>query len=80
VELVAPLEIRLARNATENRLRHKPSKRDLAFSNALLFAADKERRLVSFEGEIPFENYLRIDNSELSPQDAARRIKETFKL
>ncbi len=80
VELVAPLEIRLARNATENRLRHKPSKRDLSFSNALLFAADKEHRLVSFEGEIPFENYLRIDNSHLSPRDAARRIKETFKL
>lgn len=80
VELVAPLKIRLARNATENRLRHKPSKRDLSFSNALLFAADKEHRLVSFEGEIPFENYLRIDNSDLSPQDAARLIKETFNL
>lgn len=79
VELVAPREIRLARNATENRLRHKPSKRDVDASNRRLL--DEENyRLVSEPGEIPFENYLRIDNSNLSAADAAKLIQSTFDL
>ena len=42
---------------------------------------DEEKyRLVSKEGEIPFENYLRIDNSELSASEAAMLIKQTFDL
>ena len=36
VELVAPQEIRLRRNATENRLKHKPSKRNLEWSNEMI--------------------------------------------
>ena len=80
VELIAPQEVRLARNATENRLREKPSKRDLAASNARLLADDEKYRCVSFPGEVPFENYLRIKNASLSPQEAARRIQETFRL
>ncbi len=35
---------------------------------------------VSYEGEIPFDNYLRIDNSEKEPAEVARLIKETFGL
>jgi len=35
---------------------------------------------VSNEGEIPFENYLRIENSDLSAKDAALLIKQTFDL
>ena len=35
VELVAPQKVRLQRNTTENRLRHKPSKRNIALSNRL---------------------------------------------
>ena len=77
VELVAPKEIRLARNATENRIRNKPSKADIEFSRKLLLDEEKYR-LVSKEGEIPFENYLRIDNSELSASEAAMLIKQTF--
>ena len=79
VELVAPKEIRLARNATENRIRNKPSKADIEFSRKLLLDEEKYR-LVSKEGEIPFENYLRIDNSELSASEAAMLIKQTFDL
>ncbi|MER2056979.1 MAG: AAA family ATPase [Clostridia bacterium] len=79
VELIAPQEIRLQRNATENRLRNKPSKRDVEASNARLRGEDNYR-LVSNEGEIPFENYLRIDNSSLSAEDAAKRIRDTFGL
>ena len=79
VELVAPQEIRLARNATENRIKNKPSKADVKLSNERLKKED-QYRLVSKEGEIPFGNYLRIDNSNLSAADAARLIRQTFDL
>ncbi len=79
VELVAPMEVRLARNATENRLRNKASKRDLEASNQRILHEEKYR-LVSKEGEIPFENYLRIDNAEMSAEETARMIKERFGL
>ena len=80
VELIAPQEIRLQRNVTENRLKHKVSKRDTEASNRRLIEDDKNHRCVSFEGEIPFDNYLRIDNSDKSPEEVARMIKDTFKL
>ena len=80
VELIAPQEVRLQRNATENRLKNKPSKRDLEASNRRLINDDKNYRCVSFEGEIPFENYLRIGNTDLGPDEAARLIKDTFGL
>ena len=80
VELVAPQEVRLARNVTENRLAKKASKRNVAWSNQNLQYGDAHSRLVSQEGGIPFEHYLRIDNSTISPGETARRIKETFGL
>ena len=80
VELVAPQAIRLARNATENRIMNKPSKADVEASNERLKQEDAQYRLVSHEGEIPFDNYLRIDNSSLSPEKAARIIRDTFGL
>ena len=78
VELVAPQEIRLARNKTENRLKNKASKRDIEISNQRLIRDDQNHRCVSYEGEIPFDNYLRIDNSDKAPDVVARAIKETF--
>lgn len=80
VELVAPQAVRLARNATENRLRHKASKRDVELSNSRVVDMDTRYRCESLPGEIPFENYLRIDNSELSAEAAAQRIREHFGL
>jgi hypothetical protein len=80
VELIAPQEIRLKRNVTENRLNNKPSKRDIDFSNQRLIEDDRTHRCVSYEGEIPFDNYLRIDNSDLEPETVARMIKEAFDL
>ena len=77
-ELVAPQDIRLARNITENRLTHKASKRDIEASNARLIRDDENHRMESLPGEIPSANYIRIDNSALSPADAARLIKERF--
>ncbi len=80
VELIAPQEIRLKRNVSENRLKNKASKRDIEFSNQRLIDDDKNHRCVSYEGEIVFENYLRIDNSDKEPDEVARLIKETFHL
>ena len=78
VELIAPLEIRLVRNATENRLKHKPSKRDLEASNQRVMHASTNYRIVSRDGEIPFENYIKIDNSYLSPKACAKLIAKRF--
>ncbi len=80
VELVAPQAVRLERNRTENRLKNKASKRDIAISDQRLLDDDSKYRLESREGEIPFENYLKIDNSYLSPEETARKIRERFGL
>jgi len=78
VELAASQEIRLQRNNTENRLLNKPSKRNIEQSNKNLIETDKICRFVSNDGEMPFENYIKIDNSNLSPDIAAKIIKERF--
>ena len=80
VELIAPQEVRRERNRSENRLLNKASKNDLAASDARLLRDDAQHRLVSIDGEIPYENYLRIDNTNLSAADAAALIKKTFQL
>lgn len=77
-ELVAPQETRLQRNASENRLKHKKSKNDIETSNRRLLDDDAHYRLESLDGEIPFENYIKIDNRDLPPKEAAKRIKERF--
>lgn len=80
VELVASRDVRLERNVSENRLKNKASKRDTAASNQRLINDDQRHRLESHAGEIPFENYIKIDNTALSPEDAAQRIKTHFHL
>lgn len=80
VELVASQEVRLKRNVSENRLQNKNSKRDIETSNQRLINDDAKYLLESREGEIPFPNYIKIDNSELSPESVAIKIKEHFSL
>ena len=80
VELVASQQIRLQRNETPNRLAHKASKRDIAQSRERVLAMDRQHRFESEPGEIPFENYMRIDNSCLAPEEVATMIKERFHL
>ena len=79
VELIADQSVRLLRNATENRLKNKASKRDIEASNKRLLNEEKYR-LVSNEGEIPFENYLRIDNTNIPADQVAKMIKDKFNL
>ena len=78
VELTAPLDVRLKRNVTENRLKNKASKRDIEASNNRLLRDEQNNRLESYDGEIPYENYIKIDNSNLEPDEVARMIKERF--
>lgn len=80
VELDAPLDVRLERNKTENRLKHKASKRNVEVSNQRVIQDAQKHRFVSNEGEIPYPNYLRIDNTEHSADVVAKMIQERFKL
>lgn len=80
VELVAAQEERIRRNGTANRLKNKPSKRNLELSARILLSEDQNYRVRSNEGEIPFENYLKIDNTNLAPEKVARMIQERFAL
>ena len=80
VELIAPQAIRLERNATENRLKHKASKRELEASNARIIRNDENHRCVSYPGEITHPNYLRLENAGISAEEAARIIKAHFDL
>ena len=79
VELCADFDERLARNKSENRLLHKESKRDLAWSEAEMRRTSEKYRLNSYEGEsLPFENYMKIDNTHLPPEEVAKMIRSNF--
>ena len=84
VELIAPQEVRLARNRTENRLKEKPSKRDVELSQTRFLDAESRYRCVSEPGEIAEklgiapERYLRIENEHLSPEEVAAMIADHF--
>lgn len=80
VELTADYNLRLARNKTENRLLHKPTKRNLEQSEQLFIWLEEQHRLNSYDGEIKKEHYLKIDNTALEPEAVARQIKEQFAL
>ena len=80
VELEAELEQRVERNKTENRLLNKPTKRNLEWSHNELLRCMEDHRMNSNEGEVQHKNYLRINNTNLSPQQVAKIIKEKFEL
>ena len=78
VELFADHDIRIERNKTENRLFHKPSKRDIVLSEKRISDIESQQRLNSHDGEQPFANYLKIDNSKLTPDAVAKIIRDKF--
>ena len=79
VELCADFEERLVRNKSENRLLHKESKRNLEWSEAEMRKTSEKYRLNSYDGEIlPFENYIKIDNTTLAPDEVAKMIQTHF--
>ena len=80
VQLSADLDVRLARNRTTARLDAKPSKRDLAWSDANVREWDQYRTttdpdLPSAADELLSAHpCLSLDNSGLTAEDAAARI------
>lgn len=80
VELESDIETRLERNKHHHRLNHKPTKRNLEKSEKDLRDSMDKYRLNSKNGEIQKENYVRIDNTNLSPEETAQKIKERFQL
>ncbi len=79
-ELEADVKERIERNKHPHRLKHKPTKRNLERSEKDLKDSMKKHRLSSKNGEIKRENYIRIDNTNLSPEETAKKIKEKFQL
>jgi hypothetical protein len=80
VELEATQIERLRRNETEFRLAQKPSKRDLEASRRRLLANDATYQLNSggrFDGR---SDFLRIDNTSLSPSEVAEQVVTHFSL
>ena len=82
VELMAGLDTRLERNRTEHRLAAKPSKRDLAWSEGNVRELE-DCVMVTDPGrdpQTPGERWiagyphLRLDNTRVSPEEAADRI------
>ena len=80
VELYADLEARLARNETPHRMERKASKRDVAWSRQNLLKDAEKYRLNSDKGEVWFENHLKIDNTDLEPDQVADQVIEAFHL
>ena len=80
VELEADLEERIRRNKTENRLLNKASKRDFEWSEKDLLKSVEKHRLNSKPNEIKEENYIRINNTNISAKETAKMIKEKFGL
>jgi len=79
-ELNTSLETRLERNITENRLNKKWTKLDTEWTTNEIKRSNDKYRLMSYEGEITYENYIRIDNTNLSPEEVSEIIINRFKL
>lgn len=80
VELEADFDVRIERNKTPNRLANKPTKRDIQRSESIFRYTEGKYRLNSYEGELKRKNYLRINNTDLPPEEAAKMIKGYFSL
>jgi len=80
VELEADLAERLERNKSDNRLLHKPTKRDITRSEQNLLETLKHHRLNSHPGEIQVDNFVKINNTNKSPTEVASLIRDTFNL
>lgn len=80
VELSADLETRLERNVTPHRMERKPSKRDVEWSRANLLRDTENHRLNSAPDETWFEHHLKINNTNLEPDQVADIIINAFQL
>ncbi|AOV07978.1 AAA family ATPase [Sporosarcina ureilytica] len=80
VELEADIKERLERNKSPHRLKQKPTKRNIEWSEYELKETMKKHRLNSNKGEIKSENYIKINNTDLDAREVAEIISEKFNL
>ena len=80
VELSADLEKRLERNETPHRMERKPSKRDIEWSRVNLLRDTDLHKLNSDPDEIWFQNHMKIDNTNLEPDEVADMVIGHFGL
>jgi hypothetical protein len=78
VELEADFDERLRRNESEFRLAEKPSKRNIEASTANLIKHEENYQL-NTDGDFFYEeNYLKINNTNLSAERTAQMIVDKF--
>ena len=65
---------------SENRLLHKPSKRNVERSETGLRSMAQNMRMNTHDGEQLHDNWLKIRNTDISAQEAAKMIKDRFSL
>jgi len=80
VELSADLETRLKRNETPHRMERKASKRNVEWSRRDILRTLEKHRLNSDTDEFWFENHLKINNTNLEPDEVADIVIKTFTL
>jgi shikimate kinase len=78
VELEADLTERLKRNETEFRLSQKSPKRNIEKSRASLLEQVEKYKLNTDDDFFYTENYLKINNTNLSAEEVGRKIVEEF--
>ena len=80
IELEADLKVRLERNISSHRLETKPSKRNIKWSNKELLESINKYRMNSKEGEVRIKNYIKINNTNLLPNNVSDVIINNFNL
>lgn len=75
VELETSLEERLCRNRTENRLKYKPLKRNFEISEREILETAETLQLNSQHQPNELHHYLKINNTNLSAEEAAKQIQ-----
>lgn len=78
VELEADLDERLERNKDEFRLSKKSSKRNTQRSEQNLLSADQRYRMNSDNDFFYPAQHIKINNTNLSPEETAHKIIEAF--
>ena len=76
VELVADADTRMARNKTENRVKHKPWAGLRDDPDGKFRYIESRGRANTRDDEKPFENHLKIDNTNIAPAEVAKIIVE----
>lgn len=80
VELEADVKTRLERNVTPHRLESKLSKNNVEWSNNELVESMSKYRLNSTDDEFICPNHIKINNTNLSPEEVADIVVQRFGL